>query len=191
MKEVGTPGYSAHRTTVISKYYSMLRRETQKKAKQLSLLIIASSDCQIRSCVCEVMADAPFGVTWTRQANKDDYIRSSGKYGSYRSVSRKGATVTIEALPTQGSAEVRYVGRQRNTIASRPIQVLPAVVRLMAADEVMAAAVVNIGWTRFCNTKSPQGEMRRILFGGACATLPQTPSYRGELTIFALFVSHR
>ena len=100
----------------------------------------------------EVMAGAPFEVKWTGPGNKGDYVTivptgaAPGTYGSYNSVWRKDATVTIEALTTEGLAEVRYMGRQKNMIASRPIRVVPVTIQLMAAEEVMAGSVVIIGW---------------------------------------------
>ena len=101
----------------------------------------------------EVMAGAPFDVTWTGPANKSEFITivpagaPASAYSNYKYVASKQNPITLDALQEIGPAEVRYIGRGKKIVASHPLNIVAAKVSFSAPTEVMAGAPVLVQWT--------------------------------------------
>ena len=100
----------------------------------------------------QVIAGAPVQVTWDGPANPGDQITiaspsdPASQWASHRSLIDQ--PLNLNAPTDPGTYEYRYVtGRHATVLARASVEVQPAEAVLLAADEVMAGAPLNVRFT--------------------------------------------
>ncbi|EAR52242.1 von Willebrand factor type A domain protein [Oceanicola granulosus HTCC2516] len=95
-----------------------------------------------------VAAGAPFEVTWEGPGQRLDNIQVGpvgGGYSDFRYTS-SGNPLTLTAPADPGAYEVRYRFLDRQTILTRPIEVIDIAAALTAPDAAPVGETIDVGW---------------------------------------------
>ncbi|CAM3319446.1 vWA domain-containing protein [Halomonas lysinitropha] len=100
----------------------------------------------------EVVTGSQIEVEWQGPDNPRDYVtivEAGAPEGSYLDYTRtsRGSPLTITAPDALGNHEIRYVLQQSGrTLASHPINLIPASADVTAPEEAVAGSVIEIEW---------------------------------------------
>lgn len=117
----------------------------------------------------EAVMGAKFSVTWTGPDNRGDAVmvaKAGAPDDQYENFTytRQGSPLELTAPIDAGPAELRYVtAGSRHVLARAPIVIVPAPVRVDAAEEAVAGSRVSISWIGPNN----QGDYLTIVAKGA------------------------
>lgn len=100
----------------------------------------------------EIPAGAQFEVTWTGPDAQNDYVTivaagaPQDAYNDYART-RRGSPATLTAPDAVGAYELRYVLNEgRRVLASQPVTLVPVTAALIAPDEAVAGAQIEVQW---------------------------------------------
>ncbi|MGM0983333.1 MAG: VWA domain-containing protein [Pseudomonadota bacterium] len=100
----------------------------------------------------EIVTGSQIDVEWEGPDNPRDYVtivEAGAPEGSYLDYTRtsRGSPLTITAPDALGNHEIRYVLQQSGrTLASHPINLIPASADVTAPEEAVAGSVIEIEW---------------------------------------------
>lgn len=96
----------------------------------------------------ETIAGSDFEVTWQGANAAGDNIEIAAPGGGYLdfAYTRNGATLELTAPSEPGDYELRYRFRDRQTMATLPIKVLPAEARMTAPDTAVVGTTIEIAF---------------------------------------------
>lgn len=88
-------------------------------------------------------------VGWDGPDDTSDNIQIGlpGERYAFYSYTRNGNPVSLQMPAEPGTYELRYVLRDRDTIATAMIEVTPVTLALIAPDEAAAGSTIQVGWT--------------------------------------------